>query len=52
MNEYPIFSLNDIFETLEYFEDDDPVWNFVSMLTGISVDGLSEKLDAYKSKSE
>ena len=47
--EIPIYSKEDLLRTLDEGNYTDEVWDFVSNLTGLSVDRLNELLDELKS---
>lgn len=50
--EIPIYSKEDILRTLNEGNYTDEVWNFVSELTGLSIDRLQELLDELKTKND
>lgn len=47
--EIPIYSKEDLLRTIREGNYTDEVWNFVSNLTGLSIDRLSELLDELES---
>lgn len=50
--EIPIYSKEDILRALNEGNYTDEVWNFVSELTGLSIDRLQELLDELKTKND
>lgn len=46
----PLYSQQDIIETLQNYQDSEKAWEFASELTGLSVDKLNEKLQNLKEK--
>ena len=46
--EIPVYSKEDILRTLDKGNYTEEVWNFISDLTGLSIDRLNELLDELK----
>lgn len=49
--EIPIYSKEDLLRTLGKGNYTDEVWNYVSELSGLSIDRLQELLDELKTKN-